>query len=1099
MKKGILYSSLFGIGLVLLSVVVLTNEGGKEYYTPRQTKAANDGMRGSAKWLHEIRANQVTGEIDPMAVINAQKQLAQNLAKSKKSASSLNMNWTNMGPNNIGGRTRAFLIDNTNPDIMYIGSVSGGLFKSTNAGASWTPVNDMEENLAVVSLAQSSNGDIYYGTGEGQYYSNTGAGSSGILGAGIFKSTDGGATFTQLASTDPDQAGFAWRAVGKLEVHPNRPNEVYAATFSGLRISTDGGATWSTPSGLPSIGSSADDMTIDRIGQVWVKQGSSIYKSDGLDPPTFTQITKNNPGAAELPTFSGRTRIAVSPEDENYVYVISTTPGGIFSQGSGGEFDKAYRSTDGGQSWQVIGEQNMYLNPHSGQGDYDNAVNVDPSDKNRILVGGVTFWEWSSSEGWQLLSSTSSGAAPFYVHADMHHIVWHPTKKNRVFAMNDGGIFRSNDNGATWSAISKGYTSAQFYAIDYGYNGELMGGTQDNGTIFIDPSNYYPESGVRTSFINYNGSLMDGDGGYTAFSKLDQEVMFKEMQYAVLGRSVDGGENFESIYNFDRMDPSGISGSLSSSFANFVAPFVLWEKLEDPMSTDSLTFSADSLEYSHGSGQGNKLFSGSFVAPSFNKTTINNGVVNTEANLLIDGFILTAGSKTVTLNASDTTLVSSNATLDSTYVRVYRDSANNNLTTLDYAVRFDVAIGNDRVAAKLPISYNAGDKVILSSRTNDIDIIHELVNGANSITNPKVRVQDHVQSAFFVGLRTTSMSGPNSAGGIWMTRGVLTNKTGTPEWWHIGNLNNNEAPQTMAVSGDGDILWVGTTAGGVYRFSNLNAARDSASADIDEGANPSTSVIVKTKVATYSNRNVTSISTHPFDNDKLVVTLGNYSNSNYVYYSGNATAATPTLIEKGQNLADMPIYASTFNFNDPNGTQVLLGTEYGVYATENISAASVQWTEENNGLAKVPVFDLVQQLTVRYDLKPVGTEGYFEGAIYAGTHGRGIFKCSDFGITTDYIGTDENEVADNMDVKVLNVYPNPASDVINIELSLEGRTDVSISIRNISGQLVKNVKYNALSKDVESLEIGVNNLATGTYVITMTKGNEVITGKFIKK
>lgn len=217
MKKGILYSSLFGIGLVLLSVVVLTNKGDKEYYTPRQTETSSDAMHGAAEWLHKMRANQVTGEIDPVDVMNGKKQLAQNMAKNRKSSSALNLNWRSLGPNNIGGRTRAILIDNTDPDIMYIGAVSGGLFKSVNAGASWAPVNDQQDNLAVVSLAQSSNGDIYFGTGEGQYYANSGRKGQGIIGDGVFKSEDGGVTFSQLPSTDPTTNGLVGRLSGSLK------------------------------------------------------------------------------------------------------------------------------------------------------------------------------------------------------------------------------------------------------------------------------------------------------------------------------------------------------------------------------------------------------------------------------------------------------------------------------------------------------------------------------------------------------------------------------------------------------------------------------------------------------------------------------------------------------------------------------------------------------------------------------------------------------------------------------------------------------------------------------------------------------------------
>lgn len=1096
MKKGILYSSLAGFGLVLLSLAVYTNQGAKEYYTPREIAASNDGYKGAAEWLHRMRANPKTGKIDPQDIENSRIQ-AKKLA-SKKSTSALGLTWENMGPNDIGGRTRAFLIDKDNPDVMFAGAVSGGLFKSINAGASWAPINDLQDNLAVVSIAQAVDGTIYYGTGEGLYYFTSGAGTGGITGGGMFKSTDGGNTFSVMPSTTN------WASIGKIVCDPNDANLIYAATNSGVQASEDGGTTWANPANT--FGAATLDMTIDSQGRVWAKIGDRFYKSDGT-VGGFTEISKSQVGIQpnELPRTAGRSRIAVSPQDPNYVYVITTV---------NNNFDKAYRSTDGGANWTVIGEQNFYFNPHAaqgnGQGTYDNAVTVDANNKDRIMVGGVTLWEWSLTDGWELAASIggSGGGFPYYVHADMHDVAWHPTKTDFVYALNDGGVFRSKDNGETWDPISKGYVSTQFYSIAVGANGEIMGGTQDNGTIFIDPANYYSESGVRTPGINFNGSVRDGDGGYADMSKLNEDVMFKEMQYGVMGRSTDGGESYESIYDFDRMDPNGVAGNGSSAFADFIMPFMLWEKLDDPNSTDTVIFSADSLVNDYGSGGGDSVFTGSFVAPHFEKTTVNGDVVNTTAMLDMLGFTLDAGNRHVEVD-NNGQLVATGAILKgSSFINQFNDPNNNNLPTVEYKVSFDSIVKNDNVIAKLPISYNAGDTIIVKSRTNDIDLIYTLPSAANSTTNPEIAFQDAVQSAFFVGLRTSSLNipsgNPNNAGGIWMTRSVLTNLVSTPEWYHIGDLAQNELPQSMAVSGDGDALYVGTSSGRVYRFSNLSNARDSASADIDDyftsdSTRASTSVVQKTMIRNFGGgRAVTSIAVHPFDNDKLVITLGNYGSTDHVYYSGNATAATPSILQKDvSGLPDFPVYSSTFNFNDPTGKQVIIGTEMGIYTTDDISAASVTWVKENDGMANVPVFDLIQQQTIRYDKYPTFKEGFYEGAIYAGTHGRGIFRT---GSTSDYIGIKEVKPSEVAEVsEMLNVYPNPATDRIFIDLALESRSDVTVSIRNISGQLMKNVTYNKLSKDVENIEVGVSNLAKGTYVITVTKGNEVISGKFIKQ
>ena len=246
MRKGIFITL---VALIVAAVFTYKLKSPqKNYYTPRPVEwEANESYRGAEAWLMRRMANQNTGKIDPQQLIDVRQDVEARASLHK--TSTLGLGWGNVGPDNIGGRTRAILVDQSNSNIIYAGSVSGGLFKSMNGGLSWSPVNDQLQNLAVVSLAQASNGDIYAGTGEGMYYQTSGSATGGILGGGIFKSTDGGSTFTQLSSTTPtaSNGGAEWAAVGKLAVDPNNPSTVYAATNKGLRMSTDGGASWSNP------------------------------------------------------------------------------------------------------------------------------------------------------------------------------------------------------------------------------------------------------------------------------------------------------------------------------------------------------------------------------------------------------------------------------------------------------------------------------------------------------------------------------------------------------------------------------------------------------------------------------------------------------------------------------------------------------------------------------------------------------------------------------------------------------------------------------------------------------------------------------------
>ena len=187
---------------IILTFILFDNfQHTKQSYISLDDRVSNpiQGFKGAIEYLHRLKANQ-NGEIPIEAVINARKQVEARRG-SRSSALNTTLLWTEMGPDNVGGRTRAILIDKDNPNLIYAGGVSGGLWKSTNAGLTWNiiPGTDQLEFSGVVSICQSSNGDIYFGTGEGAT-SNMGGNSNGasaFIGGGIYKSSDG-ITFTSI-------------------------------------------------------------------------------------------------------------------------------------------------------------------------------------------------------------------------------------------------------------------------------------------------------------------------------------------------------------------------------------------------------------------------------------------------------------------------------------------------------------------------------------------------------------------------------------------------------------------------------------------------------------------------------------------------------------------------------------------------------------------------------------------------------------------------------------------------------------------------------------------------------------------------------------
>ncbi len=1019
----------------------------------------NANSKGSAQWLHKLRANQVTGEVNPADVLKARLEALQ--GRNNKTASALNLSWEQRGPDNIGGRTRTIFIDPENPNLIFSGSVSGGLYRSTTAGSSWELLNRDASNHAVTYITKTSNGHYYYGTGEGLHYGAFGQGSGGVLGGGVFKSTDGGNTWVQLASTAPDanDRTSEWANISFLIAHPTIADKIFAATNRGLRRSDDGGQTWVNPV----LGSSVQpqeftagitDMIVDNNGGVWFKgQNHIMFSPDGSDG-SFVQIS----GSSGLPTNPSRSRIAVSPSDPNFVYVahinaISSNPTGV----PVGGLLSVHRSKDRGATWERLVQGSSSFNPMNTQGEYDLALTVDPKDKNRIILGGVQLWDWSETTGWnQIHSSFFSPTNPFYVHVDQHDAVFHPTNPDILYVVNDGGIFRSSNNGFTWTPINNNYTTLQLYSVIGDQNGRFLGGTQDNGTIAITGFGNTSRSGVRTPGINYFVAsgvrrVMDGDGGYVAASQIVPGVLFKEMQYGIMGRSQNDGQSFESFYQFNRMDPQYISGTMTGTFAEFVAPFELWESNDDRLSTDSVTFRVLDVQTSLG-----------FASSSDTASRGELRLPQAAAVFIPDSFRVVHGPYTLRSDA--------NGNLSSP------DGGSGffNAQTGQFVARFPRYFGLE-VSAFCDIRYNTGSMVYVESASKGVPFDYTLPRVVSS--GDSIRVQDIIQGAFFMGLRTRPGLVGNTFGGVWMTRKVFDFTTEQPEWWHILDLGNGNAATCMDVSADGDVLFVGGSDGRLWRVANLKNARSRTTADID---NQNTAVLTTRQVvANYSGRSITSVKIDPNDNDRVIVTLGNYGNNTYVFLSNNATAASPSFVPKqGSGLPAMPVYGSTFNIFD--GQQVVIGTEYGVYSTDNINASSVVWNSENNGIPTVPVF-MVEQL--RNTRGSIDGDLVFQGHIDLATHGYGFLRSSNL-VQQNPIGINEEL---NPKSQILNsslhVYPNPASSSTKIAINLDSRGSVLINLIDINGREVKRAKFQSLESGKHELLLSLDGLKPGIYII----------------
>jgi hypothetical protein len=556
--------------------IELTGDSGK--------KALNLDPQNPETFVKARRVNQFTGTINVADLVRAQEQVRE---LSQKGANSFNLAWDELGPNNVGGRTRAVLIDKDDSNIIFSGSVGGGVWKSTTRGTSWsqsvTTDGGLFQNQVVSCITQSTNGDIYVGTGEGfadvkgqpdnQYF--------GVAGQGIYKSTDRGNTFARLNSTwnnAASQETFLW--VNAIAADPTDGNRIYAATRKGLRVSNDGGSSWTNPiAGLDSV---AQDVVVGSDGTVVASIDNIAYVS--TDGSNFTKISAPNGVENGLINESAnitRLKFAIAPSDPNFVYCAAV------GLGSNSQLENIYQSKDKGSTWAVIGPGGSGdFQPFSSVGDYNLAMSVDPANPEFIIVGGFNLWTWSYATGWERITLDEPTQLPFfgyYVHRNQHSFAWSAKEPNVIYAATNGGVSVSKNRGRTWSTVNKNLNTTQFFSVAFSNKGEILGGSLDNGTLYIDYQGNDPMyaewwgGGVFSSFLGYR------HGGDVAISMIDPNIQFFSTSGGTLHKRLLAEGQVTT-----REDYYGYANG-----GAFISPVALWESWNDPKSWDSVMFIAD--------------------------------------------------------------------------------------------------------------------------------------------------------------------------------------------------------------------------------------------------------------------------------------------------------------------------------------------------------------------------------------------------------------------------------------------------------------------------------------------------------------------------
>jgi type IX secretion system substrate protein len=970
-------------------------------YTPRDEIYQANGIKGAYEYIMRRKANQNTHRVDIADVVKAQSAIVDK--RMKKSTNALGLEWIEMGPDNIGGRTRALLFDNENPNLVFAGGVAGGIFKSTTGGNSWAPVDfavdDLSEfaNYAVSCITQTPNGDIYVGTGEG-WLGQHGANhhTPMIMGGGIYKSTDRGENWNRLSSTwsatdETLQGKFAF--VNEIAADPTT-GDIYAATAGGLLISTDDGSTWN-PVSYEDVGYEnrlAQDVAIASDGSIVASVGNNCFIKRAGQDSNFKLRSGSVSDGLISSAGVGRLEFAFSAQYPDFVYCIGARNDGSLSN--------IYQSTDKGNSWIVIGfGGSADFQPLGTQGVYDIAIFVDNFNPNIILVAGLNVWQGQGVTGstlfaWEQITQWSLPENnPIHLHADQHGILQSPIDSSQFFIISDGGIDRA-EQGVGFVPIDFGYNTLQPFAVDCG--GELkavIGGTQDNGTVYIDGSGNTEMTGDE---------VMGGDGAYGLISELNPNIIFMTSYFGRLQRSNNRGGDNQFFYSTTLMNYHSFDVNASwTAFrdqGSFVTPIALWETKNDPLSTDTILFVC------------RRDYDTSEVVKFESQNIFNMPIWKT----------------------------------------IQRPASNS-----DYPAG---------------IAYMADDTI---------------------------KIHDPYQSVFALGL----------ARQLWITRNG-TNFSEVIETWswypilpkdfiesNVGT-GDHEDIENVQFSADGDHIFFSTNRNKIYRSSNIQLARDrwtaSAFESIQMTAQNQQQVIESRLVRNFP-RSITGIAIDPDDANNMVVTLGNYGNDDYVYYTTNAAEQVSTtaisFVDKTGDLPKMPVYDAVFNKGTKN---VILGTEYGVFATADITESAPTWTEENGNLQSVPVF-MIRQQTAPYWWPEIENHGCF----YIATHARGFYRSETF--LKEGVGIEE-PVMNNIDEGKLiqDIYPNPIVDDAKLLIENPEVANAEVTIIDLQGRVVGNIQFSNLNKGINELDIDMSELPTGTYIINVKAGNNSDATKVIK-
>ena len=1111
-------------------------------------------------------------------------------------------NWSQAGPVYNAGRSRNMVIDqrDASHNTFYTGSVSSGVYKTTDGGVNWRPMDSLATVLNISYMAQDKFNNVYASTGEG--FLRPGQQAKAQKGTGLYYLTS--ASQVALVQVPGADSGTVGNVINRIACSP--VGDVIAlATNKGIMVGTSGG-NFQLVKAAPAFGM-GQDVKFDMAGTLYCSLGSAVnYLASSPDTKIYRSQSNNNyqvlsditpTASAFLDMKYGRTELAIAPSNSNVIYasIANKAPNPV---GDNASLRGLFVSYDAGNNWGLVqlggGSIDALTNgADMSSGDYSQVVVVFPNNYNAILWGGYSCYLWDRYGGsdqsplgyWSQEGSSFFLNTPFYLHENIHDIkiVGSGTTALYYF-VTDAGIYRSSDLssgfGASFQPFYKGLVTGQFNSVSIESfttsvnsatappnqailaNDGFSGGTDGNGLTYF--SGQYPLASQETSYLT-------GEVGKVEYSKILPEALFVSAGsdgYGATYRSSDIRTAYPTLLSVNsysgtlsKVTPEvgafyNPGGYITSKYVTSGTVFNLWENYgQVKVSPDSLVFYNDSITvktsivglatlttqttFTFSPGRPNKFalidsiairtgtvvneLTNAQVTTSFTPSDRKDIFIKLQNNYPINPSITTPSISSmigpvsaagVTLNATTgldlisvtftspafatKTIQSYSGVSDpSIFYKVFATIFYKYSANIDTITIIDNSISTKALAYSFPLAQDLrwsrtatnGTKP-LAQPTNPPQKIAAKMSARLAMAYSGVATANQI--AIVVSKSPLNLNDPLSLIRISQSGALTTDSNGAPTQFTTAVVGH---PTLIEWSHGGTELYYATDANKVYRVSYLNSIMDLSPA--------SYSGKLSTDIFTYNSLNTTTPlqSTVPNPNSPYRTTLlGSFTKpitsiaitnddssmgltfadptGTIVRYSGGDIRKCDTsninFSSKTSNLSNITTYCSMMEKDD--NKQFFIGTDQGVYYTQDITAASPSWNNINNGqLPKIRVLDMEQQTLD-------ASECYNSGQIFVATYGRGVWTNKKY-YAPNVVSV--QELSAPKTENNLKIYPNPTTGKVYVSFSnISGETAI-IQVMDINGRLVKSESLGKLPSGETNYAFETSDVSAGMYIVNI--------------